>query len=121
MDLKNVGFAPVYEDMQAVLRICDAAGKLVYTGQFDQSVRELGGGLWAQQPLTFGQQVALNGWPGWEEENYEVYFDIVNTDQGTWLTLANEQERSEYGYRIGTITGGGKEWFLGRNFSQSQS
>lgn len=106
VDLKNVGFAPIYEDNQAVLTILDEQGETVYTGTFTQDLRSLCGGNDYDETLTYALDVCITGWPGWEQEQYQLYFGVKTESSDGWLELANEQAMYDDGYHIGTLMGG---------------
>lgn len=115
--LKNVGFAPIYHDKKLILTVCDKEGNIVHCSEYEQDIRTLYGGTDMNDELELIQRISVFGW---DSEKYEIYFRIQDEKSKEIIQLANEQTLETYGYKIGTVTGGMKGWYLGEIFSQLQ-
>lgn len=100
VNLKNVGFAPMYKEPEAyfVLRRNETDSVTFYP--VDANIRTLAGGNEAEEPLMVTEEISL---AGLEAGEYEVYFYLKDTDSGCYIELANEQEMREYGYFLGSL------------------
>lgn len=98
--MKNSGFAPLYKEteMEMVLRDTDT-GQMHYYPMDGTGVMELSGSD-AEQSVCVSQTLSFMGDAA---KTYEVYISIRDCASGKWIELANEQEITEYGYRIGSI------------------
>ena len=99
-DLKNVGFAPLYEEKKIALRIFDANNQLVFSHQFNQDIRKLYGGENSAELLELHIEIPTADWPKGE---FQVYLAVYDPDTGELLPLANEQTMTQHGYRIAVI------------------
>jgi hypothetical protein len=99
-DLKNVGFAPLYEEKKLALRIFDANNQLVFSHQFNQDIRKLYGGENSAELLELHIEIPTADWPKGE---FRVYLAVYDPDTGELLTLANEQTMTQHGYKIAVI------------------
>lgn len=103
VNLKNVGFAPVYTDYDLLLTIYNESGDVVYSEKLDQDIRRLYGGEDAGKLLAVRQEISLEGW---ETGTYTVYLKIQNAENGQQMELANEERMTDKGYKIATFKGG---------------
>lgn len=110
--LKNVGFAPLYKECRVTLILCDTQTEEQWTFDVTQELRALSGGRNAEQTQTISAEIPLGEF--WEE-HYQVYVRMEDEATGKQLQLANVQERTELGYRIGSITQ--QKNFVVENFS----
>lgn len=100
VDLKNAGFAPVYEDAEIRVTLYNETDNKLYSYEMEGDLRELAGGNDAQETLTLHRVFSLSGeQPG----EWAVFFEIRDRDTGSRIQLANRQDPEEYGYRIGEI------------------
>lgn len=101
LKLKNVGFAPMYKEPEKYLVVkCVATGELMSYPVMAE-LRSLAGGNDSEELLAVTQKVSLAGFSAGE---YEVYFLVKDNDSGCYIELANEQEMTELGYRVGSFT-----------------
>lgn len=98
--MKNVGFAPVYTnpEMKLVLYNKDQKEFLLYRMEGD--LCQLAGGHEAKMSLTLEAEIPITDLAF---AKYDVYFSIRDLNTGQPILLANEQEKEDYGYHIGTI------------------
>ena len=99
-ELKNVGFAPLYEEKNIVLQVLDKNNQVVYTHQFDADIRQLYGGENSGDLLELHHEIPISEWPRGE---FGVYLAVQDPDTGELLVLANEQSMTPYGYKIAGI------------------
>ncbi len=100
VNLKNVGFAPLYQKKDAELVVVDAkTGKQVIQ-PFQQDLRSLAGGSGADNTMNLSTRFSLRGM---DNGTYRLYFRIMDPESGTGLELANAQKAERYGYEIGTM------------------
>ena len=104
--LKNVGFAPLYEEMQAKLVFYNKEDKEHPTYVMRGDLRELTGGSDSEKELVLRADISLDEL---QRSGYILYFYIVNPKNGEHILLANEQDEEEYGkdecgYRVGTVS-----------------
>ena len=100
VELKNVGFAPLYEEKNIVLQVVDKNNQLVYSHRYDQDIRQLYGGENFSDLLELHHEIPIADWPRGE---FQVYLAVCDPDTGELLTLANEQRMTQYGYKIASI------------------
>jgi hypothetical protein len=100
VELKNVGFAPLYEEKNIVLQVVDKDNQLVYSHRYDQDIRQLYGGENFSDLLELHHEIPIADWPRGE---FQVYLAVCDPDTGELLTLANEQSMTQYGYKIASI------------------
>ena len=98
--LKNVGFAPVYRETDMKLILRDETGNEVISYEIDRDLRELAGGSEAERSMKIRTDIELDKLTAGK---YEVYLTITDSESGRQIELANEQEKGEYGYRIGRV------------------
>lgn len=99
--LKNVGFAPLYREPEVKLVLCDEQGNRVKAFELPQRLRELAGGNEAEKELTISTDIDLGEFQAGE---YTLYFSMVDSDTGSYILLANEQEVERYGYCLAHIS-----------------
>lgn len=100
VELKNVGFAPVYTQKDVLLQIYDENNQLVYTHLFEQDIRQLYGGENSGDMLELHHEISLADWATGE---FQVYLAVCDRETGEMLVLANEQTMTQYGYKIAGI------------------
>ena len=100
VELKNVGFAPLYEEKNIVLQVVDQDNQVVYSHCFDQDIRQLYGGENFSDLLELHHEIPISDWSRGE---FQVYLAVCDPDTGELLTLANEQSMTQYGYKIAGI------------------
>lgn len=100
LELKNVGFAPLYSEADIILQFLDADGNLVYSYLFDQDIRQLYGGMDSSNPMELHHEISLADWP---LGDFTVYLSIRDKATGEPLVLANEQSMTQHGYKIAGI------------------
>lgn len=100
VDLKNVGFAPVYEEAEIRVTLYNETDNKLYSYEMEGDVRDLAGGIDAQETLTLHRDFSFAGeQPG----VWSVFFEIRDRDTGRRIQFANQQDPEKYGYRIGEI------------------
>ena len=97
--LRNVGFAPLYREPEAVLRLVGATGR---TLEFPLSgeLRELKGGSDKGRRQVLTAEVPVTHLP---KGRYSVYLTITDPDSGSAILLGNEQQPDQNGYLLGSI------------------
>lgn len=101
IDMKNVGFAPLYKEPEKLLTIRNKATGEERKYAVDVTLRTLVGGNEKDTPLAIRGKVSLAEYlPG----EYEVFLSIRDVDSDTFIELANEQEMQENGYKLGELT-----------------
>lgn len=100
LELKNVGFAPVYAEKDIILQIRNADGEPVYSHRFEQDLRTLYGGSNAGDLMELHREISLADWP---EGEYTAYLSVRDKESGEMMILANEQSMTQYGYKIAGI------------------
>jgi hypothetical protein len=103
INIKNVGFAPIYKEPEKYLTVKNKETGVIQTYPVTADLRSLAGGNDTDQILTITKTLSL---AGFEPGEYEVYFSMKDTDSGWYLELANEQEMQEYGYLVGAFSVG---------------
>lgn len=101
IQMKNVGFAPLYKEPEKYLLIRRKETDEVRRYPVEAELRSLTGGNDRDQVLTVTKTLSL---AGLEPGEYEVYFSIKDIDSGWYIELANEQEMQEHGYLVGAFT-----------------
>jgi len=101
INLKNVGFAPIYKEPEKYLLIRQKESGMIQTYPVEADLCSLAGGNDTEQILVITKDISL---AGFEPGEYEVYFQMKDTDSGWYLELANEQEMTELGYLVGGFT-----------------
>lgn len=100
LELKNVGFAPLYTEKDIVLQIYGRNNQLVYSHLFDQDIRQLYGGDNSDDLLDLHHEISLEDW---QSGDYHAYLAVRDRDTEELLVLANEQSITPYGYKIAGI------------------
>lgn len=105
--LQNVGFAPVYREVEARAVLYDTESGRIQSYLFSQDVRELFGGTDAAEILTLQMQIPSGEIPS---GSWEIYLDLTDRISGERIFFGNEQEPDWYGYWIGSaVKEGGAE------------
>lgn len=100
VNMRNVGFAPMYREADARIILRDEAGGRSLVYELTQDIRELKGGNYADETKGFSITIPLKG----EDKcHFDVYFEITDKTTGERIMFANEQDPEEYGYSIGGI------------------
>lgn len=100
VNMQNVGFAPVYKEACARIILRDEAGGRSFAYELSGDVRELKGGNHSDETKGFSIDIPLRGE---QESHFDVYFEITDKTTGERILFANEQDQTEYGYRIGGV------------------
>lgn len=98
--MKNIGFAPLYKEPEAVLVIRQKDTGEEWRYLVEANLRTMAGGEDAEQVHYVKETIALEEFA---VGTYEVFFSIKDTDSGWNIELANEQEIQEMGYKLGTF------------------
>jgi len=98
--MKNIGFAPLYKEPEAVLVIRQKDTGEEWRYLVEANLRTMAGGEDAEQAHYVKETIALEEFA---VGTYEVFFSIKDTDSGWNIELANEQEMQEMGYKLGTF------------------
>ena len=106
VNMKNVGFAPLYEETEAKLVFYNKEDKEHPAYIMRGDLRGLVGGSDCGEELTLRADVPLKELG---RSGYILYFYIMSSRTGEHILLANEQDEEafgeeESGYRIGTIS-----------------
>lgn len=97
---KNVGFAPLYQDVKVQLSLYSEEKDKLLTYEVPQNLRKLLGGNQAEDLLTLHKEIPMKDLSG---TSYNVYVSLTDSQTGKNIFLANQQETEQYGYPIGTI------------------
>ena len=100
VNIKNVGFAPLYKEPEAYLVMRHKETNAVTFYSLDSDIRSLYGGNAAEKLLSLEQEFSLAGYGA---GIYELFFYLKDTDSGCYIEFANEQELKEYGYFLGSF------------------
>ena len=100
VELKNVGFAPVYSEKFMLLNFYDENNALVYSHQLDYDIRQLYGGDDSCNILDLYHEIQLDEWAAGA---YTIYLNIYDSQTNEELILANEQSMTQYGYKIAEV------------------
>lgn len=107
--LQNVGFAPVYREVEVHVLLYDQEKNRLYSYEIEEDIRNLTGGNDTETLQTLHTDISLAGeQPG----EWKVFFEIRDIFSGQRILLANEQEAEKYGYQIGEVTIGSVEKLL---------
>lgn len=106
VNMKNVGFAPLYEETEAKLVFYNKEDKEHPAYIMRGDLRGLVGGSDCGEELTLRADIPLKEL---QRSGYILYFYIVSQKTGEHILLANEQDEEtfgdeESGYRVGTIS-----------------
>lgn len=100
VNLKNVGFAPLYKIPEIKLILYSKKDGQLLPFEMSCDVDQLVGGEERDLLQMAGVKISVDEL---EKGKYEVYFQMTDPDTGRIIQLANEQEEEAYGYRIGSI------------------
>ncbi len=100
VEMRNVGFAPLYRAVEARLYLVNCETGEVRSCEAVHELESLSGGNDAERLATVGLEFSLAGETA---GRYELYLDIADEVSGERILLANEQEPEKYGYRIGAV------------------
>lgn len=100
VNLKNVGFAPMYKIPEMKLILYGEQDGQLPPIKMSCAVDQLVGGEEKEALQMAGTKIVTDGL---KKGSYEVYFYMEDPDTRESIQMANEQEEEEYGYRIGTI------------------
>lgn len=98
---KNIGFAPLYRDAEVELSIYNKETGHLLTYEVPQNLRKLSGGTQAEETLTISKSIPVSEF---REKQYDLYVSITDSRTGKPISLANEQEVAQYGYKLATVT-----------------
>lgn len=101
VDLKNVGFAPLYKEAKVRMIVYDKKNDRLYTYPVGQKLQSLAGGDAADDILTLSADIPFEKYA---EKEYVIYFSVSDADTGEPVLLANKEDEEQYGYRIGRVT-----------------
>lgn len=99
--MKNVGFAPLYQEPQTQLKLYNQGTEEILTFEIHDSLRELTGGNRSELSRKIRVDLDVSRL---STGKYTLYLSIVDPATGRHIQLANEQEEEEYGYRLGELT-----------------
>lgn len=100
VQLKNVGFAPIYKEPEAYFVFVQRDTENIRVYPVKADISSLSGGYNAADILSVTKEVSLAGETAGE---YEVFFYLWDRDSSSIIELANEEPLQEYGYLIGTF------------------
>lgn len=101
INMKNVGFAPVYRNPELKLLIHREDSDeepLVYP--MEGQLCQLAGGNELEDVLVLQEEIDLKEF---EEGRYEIYFALTDPNSKKYIYLANQQNAEVYGYCLGFI------------------
>lgn len=98
--IRNVGFAPLYNEPTAELILYDKEQDTCLIYEMRGSLCELTGGNETEKTITLRTDIPTDEL---KQVKYEVCFSLTDARTGTRILLANEQDAGKYGYGIGTI------------------
>lgn len=101
VNLKNVGFAPLYKMPEIKLILYSEKEGQLPPIEMSCDVDQLVGGEEREAVQMAGAKIAVEEL---KKGKYEVYFGMEDPDTGRTIQMANEQEEEAYGYLIGSIT-----------------
>lgn len=99
--LKNVGFAPLYEETEIQVILYNEKTEQTIVYPVVQDLYTLSGGSEKKDELTLSVEIPFQEL---SEKEYTVYFSIVDSDTGELILLANEEDAEWYGYRIASFS-----------------
>ena len=97
VELKNVGFAPLYRDTDTKIVIRKKNTEEVWEYPIAVDWSSLPGGA-GEKLLTVAGKISL---VELEPGEYSVYFSVKDVATGSLIEFANEQEAGEWGYLLG--------------------
>lgn len=100
VNLKNVGFAPLYKMPKIKLILYSEEEGQLPPMEMSCAIDQLVGGEEKDALQLAGVKIAVDEL---KRRRYEVYFFMEDPDTGRSILMANEEEEEAYGYRIGTI------------------
>lgn len=100
IEMKNVGFAPLYWEPDKEVVLIDGGGREAFRCLADGELRELAGGNEDQRTLMLRARIDWKALPPGE---YTVYFSLTGPLEGAQLELAVQQDAGELGYQLGRI------------------
>lgn len=100
VNFRNVGFAPLYESPELTL-ILKKDNNTVHTYQMEHCLTALSGGHSASETESAQATISVDDLT---DGVYSLYINLKDSDSQMPILLANEQERSENGYLLGTVT-----------------
>ena len=100
VSMRNAGFAPLYEEPEVILTLCDRDGQPVGEYPAEHSLRELTGGRDTDKTSVIEAVIPVEGLP---RGVYQVCLDLRDPASGERILLANTQDRGPYGYCLGEI------------------
>lgn len=100
VNLKNVGFAPLYRMPEIKLILYSEDEGQLPPMEMSCAVEQLVGGEEKEALQMAGVKIAVDEL---KRGKYEVYFRVEDPDTGRSILMANEEEEEAYGYQIGTI------------------
>lgn len=98
--LQNVGFAPVYKDTEVSISLLEKNKEELLTYNIPQDIRDLTGGMESAECMNLHTDVLFEELA---EGEWEVFFEITDTDSGQRIYFGNEQYPEKYGYQIGSV------------------
>lgn len=101
VSLKNVGFAPLYQEVKINLTLYNEEEKELLSKEMICDIRSLTGGEDTETCQTAYARIPVSEL---SKSEYTVYFSIEDMGTGKHIQLANEQDEGEYGYPIGAVT-----------------
>lgn len=99
VNFRNEGFAPMYVSPELTLSLLDETGAEVLSCPMKHELTALSGGRSASKT---GSALAVIPLEGLADGKYSIYVDLIDPISGAPVLLANEQERGENGYFLGT-------------------
>lgn len=100
VDMKNVGFAPLYAAPEVSLILYDQEEDKYLSYEVKGNLLNLSGGNESGKTVTLKADIAIKELT---DGKYDIYFLITDSGTGRQILLANEQDAEEYGYNIGSI------------------
>ena len=100
INMKNVGFAPLYDRTEADLLFYSKESGESFTCRLRGDLRQLTGGNASDELLSLKAEIDVKDLSCTE---YDVFFSLVYPKTGQRIVLANEQEMGEFGYGIARI------------------
>lgn len=101
LDIRNVGFAPIYKECEASLIFCPKEEGIMYQMKVEQNLTKLAGGNDTGQMETIQATIPLHNL---SKTNYDVYFLLRDKASGKVIYFGNEQDCESNGYKIGQLT-----------------
>ena len=101
LDIRNVGFAPIYKECEASLIFCPKEEGIMYQMKVEQNLTKLAGGNDTHQTETIQATIPLHNL---SKTNYDVYFLLRDKASGKVIYFGNEQDCENNGYKLGKLT-----------------